>query len=85
MCAVTGGLLSSAVRRSDLIEALHDGSWFGSVAKLGVFLPSAVLVLVLWATGVWLWWMPYLSRAAGRVTNANAISRISGGDERLGE
>jgi uncharacterized iron-regulated membrane protein len=64
VCAVTGTLLQAAVRRSDLIEALHDGSWFGSVAKLGIFLPSAVLVLVLWMTGVWLWFMPYLSRAA---------------------
>ncbi|MCK6476839.1 MAG: PepSY domain-containing protein [Phycisphaerales bacterium] len=62
VCAVTGTLLGSAIRRSDLIEALHDGSWFGSVAKLGIFLPSAVLVLVLWLTGVWLWFLPHVNR-----------------------
>ncbi len=66
VCLVSGDLLGSAIRRSDLIEALHDGSWFGSVAKLGIFLPSALLVLVLWITGVWLWFMPYVSRWARR-------------------
>lgn len=64
VCMVSGDLLGSAIRRSDLIEALHDGSWFGSVAKLGIFLPSALLVLVLWITGVWLWFMPYVNRWA---------------------
>jgi uncharacterized iron-regulated membrane protein len=66
VCLVSGDLLGSAIRRSDLIEALHDGSWFGSVAKLGIFLPSALLVLVLWITGVWLWFMPYVNRWARR-------------------
>ncbi|HRJ49641.1 MAG TPA: PepSY domain-containing protein [Phycisphaerales bacterium] len=62
VCASTGALLGHAVRRSDLIEAIHDGSWFGNVAKMGIFLPSAVLVLALWVTGVWLWLRPYLAR-----------------------
>lgn len=62
ICAITGTLLGSAIRRSDLVESIHDGSWFGSVAKLGIFLPSAVLVLVLWMTGVWLWLIPHINR-----------------------
>jgi uncharacterized iron-regulated membrane protein len=62
VCTVTGNVLGSAIRRSDLIESIHDGSWFGTVAKMGVFLPSAVLVLVLWLTGAWLWFMPYLAK-----------------------
>ncbi len=62
VCSTTGEVLSSAIRRSDLIESLHDGSFFHSRVKLFVFLPSAVVVLTLWITGVWLWLMPWLAR-----------------------
>jgi len=62
VCASTGTVLRHAVRRSDLIESLHDGSWFHEWAKLLVFLPSGVVLLALWATGMWLWVMPYLRR-----------------------
>ncbi len=58
----TGEVLHAAVRRSDLIESLHDGSYFGEWAKLGVFLPSGVVLGVLWITGLWLWWMPHAAR-----------------------
>lgn len=71
VCSTTGSVLGYAMRRSDLIEALHDGSWFGSFAKLGIFLPSAVLVLVLWATGIWLWLMPYMARRPARARAAS--------------
>ena len=58
----TGEVLNSAARRSDLIESLHDGSFFGNWAKLGVFLPSGLVLAGLWASGVWLWWMPHGAR-----------------------
>lgn len=54
----TGAVRQAAYRRSDLIESLHDGSWFGDPAKLYVFLPAAVGVLGLWGTGVYLWVLP---------------------------
>lgn len=54
----SGEVLSSAYRRSDWIESLHDGSFFSDWAKLGVFLPSGLLLLSLWFTGAWLWWLP---------------------------
>ncbi len=55
----TGEVLQVATRRSDLIESLHDGSFFwGDVGKLGIFLPSGIALLVLWATGLWLLWSP---------------------------
>ncbi|HYW52034.1 MAG TPA: PepSY domain-containing protein, partial [Gemmatimonadaceae bacterium] len=42
----TGKVLKSAYRRSDLIESLHDGSFFaGDWTKLGVFLPTAVALI----------------------------------------
>ena len=59
---VTGEVLQTAMRRSDLIESLHDGSWFHEFVKLGIFLPSAVVVLALWITGAWLWLMPHLRK-----------------------
>jgi uncharacterized iron-regulated membrane protein len=54
----TGGVLQAAYRRSDLIESLHDGSWFHDSAKLYVFLPAGVAVLGLWFTGIYLFVLP---------------------------
>lgn len=59
---VTGEELSSAFRRSDLIESLHDGSFFHDSVKLWIFLPSGLILLGLWFTGVYLWWLPIRSR-----------------------
>lgn len=75
----TGAVLQTAYRRSDLIESLHDGSFFHDKVKLFVFLPAAFVVLGLWITGVYLWLLPYMARRenaerrkadrrAGRVT-----------------
>jgi uncharacterized iron-regulated membrane protein len=55
----TAEVLQVAYRRSDLIESLHDGSWFGDPVKLYVFLPAAVVVLGLWFTGIYLFLLPY--------------------------
>ncbi len=58
----TGDVLSSSYRRSDLIESLHDGSWFHDSAKLWIFLPSGAIVLGLWMTGLYLFFLPILVR-----------------------
>ncbi len=50
--AQTGDVLQVAYRRTDTIEAIHDGSWFFDGAKLWLFLPAAILLFVLWVTGV---------------------------------
>lgn len=54
----TGKVLQVAYRRSDVIESLHDGSWFHDAVKLWLFLPSAFVLLVLWLTGIYLFWLP---------------------------
>jgi len=54
----TAKVLQVAYRRSDLIESIHDGSWFHDSAKLYIFLPTAVVVLVLWLTGLYLFVLP---------------------------
>jgi uncharacterized iron-regulated membrane protein len=56
--ARTGEVLQVAYRRSDMIESLHDGSWFGDWAKLGLFLPAGLALLGLWLTGVYLFFYP---------------------------
>ena len=52
--AHTGAVLQVAYRRSDLIESLHDGSFFADWTKHYVFLPSAIVLLLLWGTGIYL-------------------------------
>jgi uncharacterized iron-regulated membrane protein len=58
----TGDVLQIAVRRSDVIESIHDGSFFHSNLKLWMFLPSALLLVGVWATGIYLFLLPYLFR-----------------------
>lgn len=60
--AADGSVLQVAVRRSDIIESLHDGSWFGGFAKRWIFLPAGVILLVLWGTGIYLFLLPYVRR-----------------------
>jgi len=56
-------VLQTAYRRSDLIESLHDGSFFGGdTTKLGIFLPAGIGLLVLSLTGLWLFITPIRSR-----------------------
>jgi uncharacterized iron-regulated membrane protein len=55
----TAQVLQVAYRRSDLIESIHDGSWFHEEARLWVFLPSALVVFGLWVTGIYLFGLPF--------------------------
>lgn len=58
----TGAVLASNYRRSDFIESLHDGSFFSDGAKLWLFLPNGLILLGLWMTGAYLWWLPIGAR-----------------------
>lgn len=59
----TGRILHTAYRRSDLIEAIHDGSFFaGDWTKLGLFLPTGVALLLLWGSGLWMWWVTFAGK-----------------------
>ncbi len=59
----TQKVLLSEYRRSDWIESLHDGSFFGDWAKLSVFLINGLVLLGLWISGVYLWYLPYLAKS----------------------
>jgi uncharacterized iron-regulated membrane protein len=59
----TGEVLQTAVRRSDWIESIHDGSFFaGDLSRLGIFLPAGIVLLVMVVSGVWMFLLPLSSR-----------------------
>jgi len=62
----TNEVLDVAYRRSDTIEALHDGSFFSAEVKRYVFLPSGVVLLLLWLTGAYLFILPQMKRLQKR-------------------
>ncbi len=72
----TGRILHTAYRRSDLIESIHDGSFFaGDWTKLGLFLPAGLVLLLLWFGGLWMWWVPFVAKR--RRVSAGARRPIS--------
>lgn len=63
----TGDVLHTAYRRSDVIEAIHDGSFFaGDWTKLGLFLPAGITLFLLWLGGLWMWWVPFIAKRRQR-------------------
>ena len=58
----SGEVVQVAYRRSDIIEELHDGSWFHENVKLLIFLPSGIILFLLWITGFYMVLIPYLSK-----------------------
>ncbi len=66
VCAVTGRVMSSAWRPSDLIEDIHDGSfWAGWWHDWAMPLFGVGLVFMT-ASGLWLWIEPTLRRRKRR-------------------
>ena len=56
----SGEVLQVAFRRSDIIESLHDGSFFASWTKKAIFLPSGIVLFAMWGTGIYLFALPHL-------------------------
>jgi len=66
-------VLQVAYRRADFIESIHDGTYFHDVAKLGVFLPSAIILLVLWVTGLYLFFTTLFAKQRAK-TRRDSLS-----------
>lgn len=49
-------------RRSDIIESIHDGSFFSEIVKYGWFLPSGILLLTLSLTGIYMFFIPIFKK-----------------------
>ena len=47
-------ILQIAYRRSDLIESLHDGTFFGRKISYFIYLPCALILFILWISGIYL-------------------------------
>lgn len=62
VCAVSLATSAPRVRRSDWLEALHDGSWFGSFAHDRVMPVVALLLLFLAGSGYVMWGVPAWKR-----------------------
>lgn len=63
----TAEVLQVEYRRSDIIESIHDGSFFHDRVKLGIFLPSAIILLGLWITGMYLFIITHLGKRRSRL------------------
>ena len=59
----TAEVLKVAYRRSDLIESIHDGSFFSDGVKLFIFLPTGILLIIMWGTGAYLFLLPRIAKA----------------------
>jgi hypothetical protein len=90
----TGKVLQTAMRRSDFIETIHDGSAFaGDWTKLGLFLPAGLTLLLLWLSGVWMVWVQFigkrrrkrerLAKAAGFLLAAASLTSLAAAQSRL--
>ena len=73
----TGEILQIAVRRSDLIESLHDGSFFGGDwVKLGLFLPAGIVLFIMLLSGIWMFWLPISRRRSIRTKSESSRDEL---------
>ena len=56
----TAQVLHVSQRRSDLIESIHTGAFLSLGVKRYVFLPTAVILFVMWLTGIYMVMLPYV-------------------------
>ncbi|MFH1725675.1 MAG: PepSY-associated TM helix domain-containing protein [Elusimicrobiota bacterium] len=61
-----GEVLQAAYRRSDVIEDIHDGSFFHDKVKMGLFMTSGIVLLLLWITGIYLFVLPHQAKRRAR-------------------
>lgn len=60
--AKSGDVLQVAKRNTDLIESIHDGTFFEKNANLWLMTPVAIVSLVISFTGIILFFVPYLKK-----------------------
>ena len=56
----TNEVLSVEYRRSDIIESVHDGSFFTNYVKFGWFLPAGILLIIMSLSGMYMFLLPLL-------------------------
>lgn len=63
----SGHILHVAKRRSDLIESIHDATYFEKNANLWLMLPVASVAIIMAITGIILFFTPYFKRRSRRL------------------
>lgn len=66
ICAITGAVLGSGWRGSDLFENLHDGSFFGDWVHDWFMLLAPLGLIFLVGSGLFLWLQPALRKRRNR-------------------
>jgi len=56
----TAEIFSVNFRRSDIIESIHDGSFFSDYVKFGWFLPTGILLIFLSISGAYMFLLPLM-------------------------
>lgn len=65
----TGDIIQVAYRRSDIIEDIHDGSWFHKNIKYWLFFPSGISLLIVWGTGFYMIVLPFIIKMRRKKIN----------------
>ena len=58
----TAEVFSVKYRRSDIIESVHDGSFFTDYVKFGWFLPTGILLIFVSISGIYMFLLPLMLR-----------------------
>ncbi|MGE5084667.1 MAG: PepSY domain-containing protein [Bacillota bacterium] len=58
----TGKVTGKGIRRSSFLVSLHEGAYFGSFVRYGVFFPASLGVLFLLISGIYIFAQPYFKR-----------------------
>jgi len=69
----TGEILSVKIRRSDFIESLHDGSYFGASTKYFLSVPAGISLFVLSLSGLYMFFLPIVKKRHKRKLLAKKI------------
>ena len=73
----SGAVLAVNYRRSDVIESIHDGSFFSDSAKLYIFLPAAVILSWLWISGMYLFFKTLIVRRKHKQKMAHKVAALT--------
>lgn len=65
--STTADILHVAYRRSDIIEQIHDGTYWQKNANLWLTLPVAIALLLISLTGLFLFFQPYYKKYKKRL------------------
>ncbi len=68
-------VLQVGYRTSDLLEQIHSGTIVGDWGKYVLSLPTGIGLLLLWATGIYLFVLPFMARSRQKKAHAAKAAR----------